>query len=166
MITKDQLAHGMLRECDICIHLASKFDEAGLAYRPTPGQRSTLELMQYLSFAPGDALGFLRDGDWHRFGDAAKAATSVTAGEFPAAMERQKAKILAFFDGVTEEQLDTHQATLPGGRGHAPLGEAILNGPFIWLPAYKMQLFLYAKSTGGHHLGTSNVWRGIDAPAP
>ncbi|MES2305112.1 MAG: hypothetical protein V4558_06380 [Gemmatimonadota bacterium] len=164
MITKDQLAHAMMHECDVCIHLATKFTPEGYGYRPSPGQRNTVELMQYLSFAMSTALGVFRDGDWSVFRAAAEAAKSLTPAEFPAAMLEEKAAIKAFFDGLTEEQLEHQEATLPGGRGKAPLGVAILGGPFSWLPAYKLQLFLYAKAAGAADIGTSNAWRGVDMP--
>lgn len=165
MISKDQIAAVMLRECDICVHLHSKIPAGALDYRPTPGQRSTLELLQYLSFAPIAALGIFETGDWSQFGPQAEAAKLLTAAEFPAAMERQKAAITKFFAERSESDFETRMATLPGGRGEAPLGFAIMSGPMIWIAAYKMQLFLYAKSAGAHELGTSNVWGGRD-PVP
>lgn len=163
MIAKEHLAHAMMEQCDICIHLAGKFTPDGYDYRPSPGQRNTVELMQYLSFAMSTALGVFRDGDWGVFRTAAEAAKALTPAEFPAAMLKEKAAIKAFFDSVTEEDLETRMAMLPGG-GTAPLGVAILGGPFSWFPAYKLQLFLYAKAAGASEISTSNAWRGRDMP--
>ena len=79
------------------------------------------------------------------------------------AMAKQKAAIETFFADISEAALETQEAPLPGG-GSAPLGVAILNGPFKWVAAYKLQLFLYAKACGATGIGTSNAWRGADMP--
>lgn len=163
MISKDQLSAAMQRECDICVHLYTKFDQAGFDYRPTPGQRSTLELMQYLSHMPLSAMTAMRNADWSVFGPKAAEAARMPASEFPAAMQRQKTAIAEFFAGLTDEQLATQTAPMPGGRGESTLGHAIVMGPASWFPAYKLQLFLYAKQAGAASIGTSNAWRGADA---
>jgi hypothetical protein len=85
----------------------------------------------------------------------------MPASEFPAAMDRQKRDIEYFFASTSEETLATQQApVMPSGM--LPLGAAILGGPFKWLTAYKLQLFLYAKATGARDIGTANAWAGID----
>src|SRR6188474_3380609 len=49
VLTKDELIATLQHEVRILQHLATKVDPAMLDYRPTPKQRSTLELLQYLS---------------------------------------------------------------------------------------------------------------------
>ena len=165
MITKDQLAAAMLRECDICIHLASKLPVGAADYRPSGTQRSTVELLRYLSICGSAALDCLAHADWKRFAGHAAEVKEMPVEGFAAAMEQQKAAITAFFARVTETDLESQEAPLPGGSGATPLGLAILNAPLKWLTAYKMQLFLYAKASGAAEIGTSNAWRGAD-PAP
>jgi hypothetical protein len=161
MITKDQLAAAMLRDCDICIHLHSKFSAEGFEYRPGPGQRSTLELLRYLAVCGNAAMRCMAAGDWKLWGEFAAASKEMAAADFPALMTQQKADIEAFFAGVTEAQLETQEAPLPGGRGISTLGLAILLGPLKWLASYKLQLFLYAKACGAD-IATSNAWAGVD----
>lgn len=164
MITKDQLAASMLRDCDIILHLYSKLTPADAAYRPSEKQRSTLELLRYLSICATAGLDCMAHADWKRFASFGDRAKEMAFAGFPAAMEKQKAEIAAFFAGVSEEVLETQDAPLPGGRGQSTLGLAILNGPQKWLAAYKQQLFLYAKACGHAELSTSNVWGGMDMP--
>ena len=164
MITKDQLAASMLRDCDVALHLYSKLRPADAGYRPSEKQRTTLELLRYLSISATAGLDCSIHADWSRFKGFGERAAAMAFEDFPAAMERQKAEITAAFAGLTEEQLETQDAPLPGGRGSATLGLAILNGPQKWLVAYKHQLFLYAKACGHEGLGTSNVWGGMDMP--
>src|SRR5262245_58442021 len=49
VLTKSELIGSLKHEVHILLHLASKVDRKALDYRPTPKQRSTLELLQYMS---------------------------------------------------------------------------------------------------------------------
>src|SRR6476646_9783212 len=49
VLTKDELISSLHNEVRILLHLISKVDPAKLDYRPTPKQRSMLELLQYLT---------------------------------------------------------------------------------------------------------------------
>ena len=49
VLTKSELIASLQNEVRILLHLASKIDRGTLDYRPTPKQRSTRELVQYLT---------------------------------------------------------------------------------------------------------------------
>lgn len=49
VLTKSELIASLQNEVRILLHLANKIDRAQPDYRPTPKQRSTIELIQYLS---------------------------------------------------------------------------------------------------------------------
>src|SRR5262245_28848570 len=49
VLTKNELINSLRDEVRILLHLASKADPAKLDYRPTPKQRSTIELLRYLT---------------------------------------------------------------------------------------------------------------------
>jgi len=164
MITRQQMADSMIRECDIAIHLFTKLTPEAYDYRPSEGQRSTLELLRYLTICASAGIRCMTENNWKLFADFGAQVKEMPAEEFPAAMERQKADIAAFFANTSDETLATQESSVPGG-GPMPLGAAILNGPAKWLAAYKMQLFLYAKAAGAPQLRTANVWRGSD-PTP
>ena len=164
MITKDQFAQSMARECDIIVHLFSKLSPPAYDYQPSPEQRTTLALLRYLAVCASAGIHCMVNADFKLFAPYSERVKEMSAAEFPAAMERQKQEILDFFASVSEETLLTQEAPMPGGV-LLPLGAAILNGPAKWLTAYKMQLFLYAKATGSTELKTSNLWRGTD-PKP
>ena len=161
MITKEQLAASMIRQCDVCVHLFGKLTPDAYAYRPSPTQRTTLDLLRYLSICGIASLRCMAEQNWNLFGDFAARSREMPAADFPAAMERQKTEIAAFFDSIDEHTLETQAAPLPTG-GTAPLGVAILNGPFKWIAAYKLQLFLYTKTTSASDIGTANAWAGVD----
>jgi hypothetical protein len=163
MLTKYQVAASMLREIDICKHLFSKIAPEQYEYKPTEGQRTTANLLRYLAICGIGGVTSMAGGDWKLFAPYRERVKEMRPDEFPAAMDLQKKELQEFFAHVTDEQLAA-PAPMPGG-AMLPLGEAILNGPFKWLTAYKLQLFLYAKQSGASEIATSNAWRGSD-PAP
>jgi hypothetical protein len=48
ILTKDELIASLQNEVRILVHLAGKVDKSKLDYRPSPKQRTTLELLQYM----------------------------------------------------------------------------------------------------------------------
>src|SRR4030095_13928410 len=50
VLTKSELIASLQHEVHVLLHLASKIDRGQLDYRPTPKQRSTFELLKYLSY--------------------------------------------------------------------------------------------------------------------
>ena len=49
VLTKDELIGSLKNEVRILLHLAGKIDRKQLDYRPTPKQRSTIELLRYMA---------------------------------------------------------------------------------------------------------------------
>jgi len=49
VLTKRELVAALHNEVRILLHLAGKVDRTQLHYRPTPKQRSTIELLRYLT---------------------------------------------------------------------------------------------------------------------
>ena len=62
VLTKPELIAALQNEVHILLHLASKIDRAQLDYRPTPKQRSTIELVKYLSVMGPRWLQFAKAG--------------------------------------------------------------------------------------------------------
>ena len=61
VLTKEELIDKLQHEVRILLHLISKVDPAKLDYRPTPKQRSLLELLQYFTVFVPIHLGTLQD---------------------------------------------------------------------------------------------------------
>lgn len=167
MITKNDIRDLILKECDICLHLAAQIPEGGMDYTPSEGQRTTLELLRYVSFCSIGAARMLVDGHWEAYQAMSEAAKTMTADEFPAAMASQKDQISAFFDEVTQEQLDTQMAKTPMGED-IRLDLGLVSMAQHWLVAYRMQLFLYVKQAGNNDIWTPDCWMGVsmDKPVP
>ncbi len=165
MINKEQIAAAMARECDISKHLHTKLTPESYDYRPTEGQRTTTELLRYLTICGIAGIQSLHQSNWKVFGEYRERSANLSTEQFPEAMDRQKKEIHDYFHTITEHALESQDALLPIG-GTQALGMAILDLPFKWLAAYKMQLFLYAKATGAADIGTANAWMGIDWKRP
>ena len=163
MITKEQLASSLARECDIALHLFGKLGSDSYDYRPSSGQRNTTELLQYLSMCGIGGIRWLAEGRLELWNERVAKAADLAPAKFPEAMKQQKAEIAEFFAKTDESVLATREATMPTG-DRMPLGAAIMNGPLKWLTAYKLQLFLDAKASGATEIGTANAWAGIDWP--
>ncbi len=161
MLTKNDLTDSILNECRIIVHLYGHIPEGGLDYRPTPGQRSTLELLQYLSYDLAASVEGMVKGNWDRYPDVAEAAKSMAAEDFPKAMEKQMIYVKALLDSVSDEEFMTREAEVPWGEKHK-LGRALLELPYRCIVAYRMQLFLYAKAAGNDKINTVNNWVGVD----
>jgi hypothetical protein len=164
MLSKQHLADAMTHECDVAIHLYGKLTPEALDYRPSPGQRSTLELMRYLAMCGIAGVTCMAANNWKLFGEFVARTKEMPAEGFPAAMEQQKRELQEFFAKTDDKTLMTQSAPMPAG-GTLPLGAAIVSGPFKWLSAYRLQLFVNAKASGARDLVTSNAWRGVD-PKP
>jgi hypothetical protein len=167
MLGKDDLISAMHLECDVAKHIFSRLPRedwrATLDYRPSPPQRSTLELLRYLSYTGiTGCLACL--GQRERIKDLEAAAASLAAEEFPAAMDREKEEIARLLGSLTDEDLAARRVKNPLGE-EMTLGRALLDMPVRWLTGYRMQFFLYARALGAEVV-TPDCWYGVSMPRP
>jgi hypothetical protein len=162
VLTKSELIAGLQDEVRILLHLAGKVDRASLDYRPTPRQRSTAELLKYLSMM-GPTL--VKDAKAGVFDEAGWAAAEQAAQA--QSLEQALATIASHADTYAALLADLSDADL---RAEVDLfGEKATLGAFLvkWvLPgcaAYRMQVFLYLKASGREELNIMNLWSGVDA---
>ena len=165
VLTKSELISSLQNEVRILLHLAGKVDRAKLDYRPTPKQRSTLELLQYLSMM-GPALveaakaATFDPAVWTAAEEAAKKRDVEQTRAAIAAQSESYARLLA---GVTDADL---RAEIDMFGDKSSRGSFIVNLVLCGCAAYRTQLFMYLKASGREELGTMNLWAGVDAPAP
>jgi hypothetical protein len=165
MITREELIESMVHEINVAKFIGSKLPAGRMNWRPTPKQRSVLELMQYLTRA---GLGFtltLVNGNRDHADAMIKKAETITPLSFARAMDEQAAQIRKTLGAVSNSRLVNDRVSLPWGGPPMSLGAAILNSSLKFLTAYRMQLFLYAKQLGREELGTAQAWAGRD-PQP
>ena len=164
VITRSELMASLQNEVRILLHLASKIDRAQLDYRPTPKQRSTLELLKYLSVMGPRSLEYARSGTFD--------LASWTAAEQAAAardFDQTVAAIAGHSDTYATLLADMSDADfrveIGEGAARSTRGAFIVNFVLCGCAAYRMQLFLYLKASGREELASINVWAGVDAPA-
>jgi hypothetical protein len=164
VLTRDELVASLQHEVKILLHLAGKVEPRMLDYRPTPKQRSTIELLRYLSMM---APALLEVADTGVFDPAAwtvreRSADGLTFEQAVAATRAQGESVAALGSSWSETWLRAEIA---------PWGVSSSRGLFIvsfvlgGYTAYRMQLFLYLKACGRHELSTTDLWDGVD-PAP
>lgn len=163
VLTKSELLACLQNEVRILLHLAGKIEREKLDYRPTPKQRSTIELLKYLSLMGPGSLQYAKDVT---FDPAARKAAeeAAEARDF----EQTIAAIAAHSDAYATLLADVSdadlRAELPGVGIKTTRGAFIVNFVLGACVAYRMQLFLYLKASGREELGTMNLWVGSDAP--
>ena|SRR5437867_612354 len=166
VMTKEELIASLQNEVRILLHLAGKIDRNKLDYRPTPKQRSTLELLRYLVVMGPMLIRAIKAGafDGAAFQAALAEANASNLDQVLGAIEKQRgtyAQLLsAFSDADFRGEIDLF------GSGKASRGAVIVNMVLGGCAAYRTQLFLYLKACGREELNTMNLWAGMDAPMP
>jgi len=165
VLTKSELITSLQMEVKILLHLASKVDRSQLDYRPTPKQRSTLELLRYLSMMGPTIVKYTMSGsqDPAIWADAAKAADARDFDQTVAAIAAQHDEYAALLGSMSDADFRVEVDSMTGGK--TSRGALLVNLVLCGCAAYRTQLFVYLKACGREELGTMNLWAGIDAPA-
>ncbi len=165
VLTKGELVASLQNEVRILLHLAGKIDRSTLDYRPTPKQRSTIELLKYLSMMGPTLVQYaLSDTpDPALWTNAAQAADARDFDQTVAAIAAQSDTYAALLGGLSDADFRAEVAGFDGTK--TSRGALIVNLALSGCAAYRTQLFLYLKACGREDLGTMNLWAGVDAPA-
>jgi len=158
MYTKDQLLASLKSETAIIKHLATCIPAGQLEYRASPAQRSTLELLQYLTMTAEASVRYGITGTWDSSEAVEAASKTVTLATFAKAMDRQLRQITAQLKPFSDKQLAKKVAKHWNGTS-MPLAVLIIELALKTLVAYRMQLFLAAKASGAA-IGSSDLWMG------
>ena len=165
VLTKEELIASLQNEVRILLHLAGKIDRNKLDYRPTPKQRSTMELLQYLVVMGPMLIRAIKPAHLtarHGAPLSPKPMPRISIRYSQLLKESRYVRRAArwIFGGrlsgrdrsVRRRKIEPGlRAGEHGDRGHA---------------AYRTQLFLYLKACGRDELNTMNLWAGVDAPMP
>jgi hypothetical protein len=163
VLTKSELISSLKHEVHILVHLAGKIDPSMLDYRPTPKQRSTFELLKYLTLMGPVMVQSAISGKFEiEAWNAAK--TAAEARDFAgtvAAIQAQSQQYDTLLGPVPDHAFREEVSIFgrPSSRG-AFLVNLVLGG----YAAYRTQLFIYLKACGREELTTMNLWQGADPP--
>lgn len=164
VLTKAELVSSLQKEVRILVHLASKIDRTMLDYRPTPKQRSTLELLKYLSImGPGLVAAAKRGGfDPAVWTVAQREAEGRDFDQTIAAIGAQQDRYATLIGDMSDADFRT-EIEMFGKR--TSRGVFIVDFVLSGCAAYRTQLFCYLKACGREELTTMNLWSGVDTPA-
>src|SRR5688572_27530508 len=163
VLTKSELIALLQNEVRVLLHLAGKAEPQMRDYRPTPKQRSTLELLQYMSIMGPELVKAAKAGAfnveaWTAAEQAAKARDWDQTLTALAAQSDEYARLLADW---TDADFRTEVEMFGRKTNRGPF---LVNFALSGHAAYRTQLFCYLKSCGREELTTMNLWGGMDAP--
>jgi hypothetical protein len=164
MYTKSSFLKSLRHEAKVVKHLATQIPAGQLDYRPTPAQRSALELLRYLSTCTQSAAVFATTQSWDHWDALDAQAKTLDAAGFAKAIDRQTKAVEKALAKQTDKTLQKKQIKTWSGV-KCTLGEGLVEMVLKPLTAYRMQLFLYAKASGASHLTSSDCWQGKPAKA-
>ena len=166
VLTKDELIGSLQNEVRILLHLAGKIDRNKLDYRPTPKQRSTIELLQYLVNMGPMLIRAIKAGafDGPTWEAATAEAKRMNFDQVLGAIEKQRSTYAELLAGFSDA--DFRAPVDLFGQGNSSKGSVLINLVLAGHAAYRTQLFLYLKACGREELTTMNLWGGVDAPMP
>jgi hypothetical protein len=150
----------------ILVHLAGKVDRNKLDYRPTPKQRSTIELLRYMVVMGPMLIKAIKAGGFDQAGwqAAAAEANAMNFDQVLAAIQKQNNIYADQIGGFSDEDFRGEIDLF--GAGKSSRGSVLINLVLAGHAAYRTQLFLYLKACGHDELNTMNLWGGVDAPMP
>ncbi len=147
-------------ETVICKHIHSKMDVSNMEYRPAGNQRTTLELMQYLTICASGPTDALIKNDWSVIKEYREASHDVAFENFCERMNAQLQNVRERVGSLSDEDLQRETSTPFGTQ--PKLGRALVEMPLRFLAAYRLQLFVNAKACGVENMTTFNAWLGKD----
>lgn len=167
VLTKEELRSMLQNEVRILLHLIYKVIPENLDFRPTPQQRSTLELLQYLTIMGPIHMDLAKSGVFEmeawgkQFTARAAAAAELDLEQVRSAIEG----LAGYYEEILASCTDAdfrEVLTLFGAKSSrgAWMVSLVLNHHV----AYRMQVFQYLKASGREELNTMNLWVGMDSP--
>ena len=164
VMTKPELIGSLQNEVRILLHLAGKIDRAEIEYRPSPKQRSILELLTYLSIMGPELIKATKAGAF----DPAVwtlAQKVAEARDYEQTLSAISAQTDIYARQLGDMSDDDFRTGIEMFGNKTTKGAFLVNLVLCGHAAYRTQLFMYLKACGREELSTMNLWAGMDAPA-
>ncbi len=165
IMSKAELLTALTHESKVLLHLAGKVDRTQLDYRPTPKQRSTLEMLRYMGMMGPEIVKYAfavtpSFDDWAKATEAAGQRDYDQAVAMIAALPETYDALLA---KVPEAEFRTEITDFD--EQQTSRGAFLVNLVIGGHAAYRTQIFCYLKACGQENLTSANLWSGMDMPA-
>ena len=126
-----------------------------------PAQRSTLELLQYLTINAQASTTYYLRGTWDHWEALASSAKAVDLASFPVALKAQERAVARLLAPISDKAWRSLQVKPMSGKGRKlALDVALFETTLTMCIGYRMQLFLQAKAAGLGELKSSDLWAG------
>lgn len=164
VLSKDELIAALTHEVHVLRHLITKIDAEAVDYRPTPRQRSSIEVVRYLVVQGPVLVSAIRAGrfDGAAWGAAQAEADTKDLAGLDALLAAQPAWFAEHIGHMTDAEL---RETIQLFGGPMSRGVHLVTLVLANFVAYRTQLFCYLKLCGRDELTTANLWMGRD-PQP
>lgn len=164
VLTKAELISSLQHEVQILVHLCGKVQPAMIDYRPTPKQRSTIELLRYLTALGRGLVPSIQTGvpQVEQWGILEKQAAAM---DFDAVVKSLEALAPFYAEAVgaySDEEFRGELALMGPDAGKMSRGRWLVDYVLCVHAAYRTQLFCYLKACGREELNTMNLWAGVD----
>jgi len=161
VLTKSELISSLQNEVRILVHLVGKVQPEMVDYRPTPKQRSTIELLRYLTVMGPALVPSIKSGAFQQdfFTTQTQKAAAMDFAALTKSLEGQAAFYADAVGAFSDEEL-RGEIEMFGSK--ATRGQLLVNLVLCGHAAYRTQLFCYLKSCGREELNTMNLWGGVD----
>jgi hypothetical protein len=135
-----------------------------LDYRPTPKQRTPMELLRYLTLMGPMLVKFTKAG---AFDPAAWSAEEKIAStrDFDETLKAIAAHSDLYESLIADMSDADFRTEIEMFGNKTTKGAFIVNLVLGGCAAYRTQLFMNLKACGREELSTMNLWAGMDAPA-
>jgi hypothetical protein len=164
VLTKPELIESLQNEVRILLHLCTKIEPSMIDYRPTPGQRSTIEWLRYLAVMGPVCVQSALGGSFDQilWMERQKAVADKDLSATVAAISALPDEYASLLANVPDEAF-RREIEMFGRKSST--GSFLVNTVLGSYAAYRTQIFCYLKACGRSELNTMNLWAGMD-PAP
>lgn len=161
VLTKQELIETLQNEVRILLHLCGKVQPEMVDYRPTAKQRSTIELLRYLTvmgpvLVPSIKAGTFLVDQWNA------AETKAAAMDFAAVVKELESQADFYAQAIGAFSDDEFRGEIDLFGFKSKRGPSLINLVVAGHAAYRTQLFCYLKACGREELNTMNLWAGMD----
>ena len=166
MLSKDHIRDNIVNEYKIIKQLVTKLPEGAEDYRISDNQRSTIELLRYVTLMGPGVIHAGNDNGFAWIGENAAATENLSMADIPSHLDGAIGEINTLFGNMSDEDFENRAVSVEG-MGDWTMQTWLLNTVVKFVPAYKLMLFNHAKAAGNGDIGTWDAW--IDngeVPAP
>ncbi|MBM3783663.1 MAG: hypothetical protein FJW30_04840 [Acidobacteria bacterium] len=161
VLTTQELIQSLRNEIRILVHLCGKAAPEMLDYRPTPAQRSLIELVRYLTImgpvlVPSVKAGSFLVDQWNA------AETASKSLDFDAAVKSLASQAEFYASALSAFTVEEMRGEIELFGTKASRGQHLVSMVLCGHAAYRTQLFCYLKAAGRPELNTMNLWAGVD----